>query len=90
MPEHEQCRAVRCGDLSMNEKTCAPVTSDGSFILGRRVCLYLRNRRVLEQLLYEGTDHGTSKTAAELFGVGQELIDSPGSGIGFLFPPAIT
>ena len=49
----------------------------------------LRNRWVQEQQLDESTDHGTSKTATQLFCVGQELIDSSGSRIGFLFPPSL-
>jgi hypothetical protein len=45
--------------------------------------------RVLEQLLDKGPDHGTPQALTELLSVGEELIDSPRSGIGFIFPPSI-
>ena len=90
MPKHQQCGSVRSDDLRVNNKTRAPVTPNSSFIVGRRVRLHLGDRGVFEQLLHESIDHRTSQAAAKLVGVGQELIDTSGSWICFVLPPAVT
>ena len=90
MPKHQQCGSVWGDDLRVNDKTRTLVASDSSLIVGRRVRLHFGDRGVFEQLLDESIDHRTSKAAAKLVGVGQKLVDSSGSRIGFLLPPAVT
>ncbi len=86
---HQQRRSIRRDNLANRTEARGHVATDGPHVLRRRIRLNHRDRWIGEDHLDEGPDHGSAKAGVQSILIGEELVDTPGTGVSFVFPPSV-